>query len=382
MDVNPQLYLFIRSDWLKKLNLKTPTTPPELLEVAKAFTTQDPDGNSKADTQGIGLSFVSGIVLNHMFGTGFTLFGTDQVPWILENDKVVHNWDRIKAAIGFQKDLYESGVVDKDFVTDKNGEKQKQAWITGKLGIYGGNGADITIYETLKKNVPTAEIAIIPLPKTEFGQFSPLSSNPIQMTGMVNAATKDPEAVMRQIDFMVTEKFTKTIEFGMEGVHYTPTSNGCAQVIDADKNKKERDYNRDMNMLQPIVGPCYGLDNKVNPTPTEKELGELVKQARTLYINEKAPMVGITQKAYLPNLPQDLATINTNANKTILDAANKTIVSGKSYSVDQFITDAKAAWEKAGGTKVDDFYAKWYDENKGTAILMADIYKMAAAQKK
>jgi putative aldouronate transport system substrate-binding protein len=382
MDVNPQHYLFIRSDWLKKLNLKTPTTPAELLEVAKAFTTQDPDGNSKADTQGIGLSFVSGIVLNHMFGTGFTLFGTDQVPWILENDKVVHNWDRIKAAIGFQKELYESGVVDKDFVTDKNGEKQKQAWITGKLGIYGGNGADITIYETLKKNVPTAEIAIIPLPKTEFGQFSPLSSNPIQMTGMVNAATKDPEAVMRQIDFMVTEKFTKTIEFGMEGVHYTPTSNGCAQVIDADKNKKERDYNRDMNMLQPIVGPCYGLDNKVNPTPTEKELGELVKQARTLYINEKAPMVGITQKAYLPNLPQDLATINTNANKTILDAANKTIVSGKSYSVDQFITDAKAAWEKAGGTKVDDFYAKWYDENKGTAILMADIYKMAAAQKK
>ncbi|MNC81154.1 hypothetical protein D3C75_1341950 [compost metagenome] len=77
-----------------------------------------------------------------------------------------------------------------------------------------------------------------------------------------------------------------------------------------------------------------------------------------------------------------MATINTNANKTILDAANKTIVSGKSYSVDQFITDAKAAWEKAGGTKVDDFYAKWYDENKGTAILMADIYKMAAAQKK
>lgn len=382
MDVNPQHYLFIRNDWLKKLNLKTPTTPAELLEVAKAFTTQDPDGNSKADTQGIGLSFVSGIVLNHMFGTGFTLFGTDQVPWILENDKVVHNWDRIKAAIGFQKELYESGVVDKDFVTDKNGEKQKQAWITGKLGIYGGNGADLTIYETLKKNVPTAEITIIPLPKTEFGQFSPLSSNPIQMTGMVNAATKDPEAVMRQIDFMVTEKFTKTIEFGMEGVHYTPTSNGCAQVIDADKNKKERDYNRDMNMLQPIVGPCYGLDNKVNPTPTEKELGDLVKQARTLYINEKAPMVGITQKAYLPNLPQDLATINTNANKTILDAANKTIVSGKSYSVDQFITDAKAAWEKAGGTKVDDFYAKWYDENKSTAILMADIYKMAAAQKK
>ncbi|WP_438444338.1 extracellular solute-binding protein [Gorillibacterium sp. sgz5001074] len=382
LDVNPQHYLFIRNDWLKKLNLKAPTTPEELMAVAKAFTEQDPDGNGKADTQGVGLSFVAGIVLNHMYGTGFTLFGTDQVPWILENDKVTHNWDRIKAAIQFQKDLYDAGVADKDFVTDKNGEKQKQAWITGKLGIYGGNGADLATYEALKKNVPDAEAVPIALPKTPFGQFSPLLSNPIQMTGMVNRGAKDPEAVMRQIDFMSSEKFTKTIEFGIEGQHYKPTANGCAEAIDPAKNKKERDYNRDMNMLQPIVGKCYGLDNKVSPTPTEKSMGDIVKMAKSIYMNPSTPMVGITQKAYLPNLPQDLATINTNANKTILDAANKAIVSGKSYTVDQFITDSKSVWEKAGGTKVDDFYAQWYDKNKGTAILMADIYKMAAAQQK
>lgn len=381
LDVNPQHYLFIRNDWLKKLNLKAPTTPEELLNVAKAFTTQDPDGNGKADTQGVGLSFVAGIVLNHMYGTGFTLFGTDQVPWILENDKVTHNWDRIKAAIQFQKDLYDAGVADKDFVTDKNGEKQKQAWITGKLGIYGGNGADLKTYETLMKNVPDAEVVPIALPKTPFGQYSPLLTNPIQMTGMVNAGAKDPAAVIRQIDFMVTEKFTKAIEFGLEGVHYKPTPEGCAEAIDPEKNKKERDYNRDLNMLQPIVGKCYGLDNKVNPTPTEKAMGNIVKMAKGIYMNPSTPMVGITQKAYLPNLPQDLATINTNANKTILDAANKAIVSGKSYTVDQFIGDAKSAWDKAGGAKVDDFYAQWYEKNKGNAILMADIYKMAASQK-
>jgi putative aldouronate transport system substrate-binding protein len=381
MDINPQHYLFIRNDWLKKLNLKVPATPEELMAVAQAFTTQDPDGNGKADTQGIGLSFVAGIVLNHMYGTGFTLFGTDQVPWILENDKVVHNWDRIKAAIQFQKDLYDAGVTDKDFVTDKNGEKQKQAWITGKLGIYGGNGADSKAYETLLKNVPDAEVIPMALPKTEFGQFSPLLSSPIQMTGMVNAAAKDPAAVIRQIDFMASEKFTKSIEFGLEGVHYKPTPQGCAEAIDGEKNKKERDYNRDMNMLQPIVGQCFGLENKVNPTPTERSLAAIVKMAKGIYMNPAAPMVGVTQKAYLPNLPQDLATINTNANKTILDAANKAIVSGKNYTVDQFMNDAKSAWDKAGGTKVDDFYAQWYVKNKESAILMADIYKMAAAQK-
>ena len=45
--------LFVRSDWLKKLNLKAPTTWAEMVTVAKAFTTQDPDGNGANDTYGM-----------------------------------------------------------------------------------------------------------------------------------------------------------------------------------------------------------------------------------------------------------------------------------------------------------------------------------------
>lgn len=45
--------LFVRSDWLKKLGLKAPTTWAEMVTVAKAFTTQDPDGNGKNDTYGL-----------------------------------------------------------------------------------------------------------------------------------------------------------------------------------------------------------------------------------------------------------------------------------------------------------------------------------------
>ena len=44
--------LFIRQDWLNKLNLKAPGTWEELKNVAKAFTHDDPDGNGKNDTYG------------------------------------------------------------------------------------------------------------------------------------------------------------------------------------------------------------------------------------------------------------------------------------------------------------------------------------------
>src|SRR5256886_8693638 len=45
--------LFIRSDWLAKLNLQPPKTWQDVAVVAKAFTAGDPDGNGKADTYGL-----------------------------------------------------------------------------------------------------------------------------------------------------------------------------------------------------------------------------------------------------------------------------------------------------------------------------------------
>ncbi|MGN8027467.1 ABC transporter substrate-binding protein [Microbacterium sp. 22242] len=45
--------LLIRSDWLKKLGLKAPTTWDEMRTVAQAFTTEDPDGDGQNDTYGL-----------------------------------------------------------------------------------------------------------------------------------------------------------------------------------------------------------------------------------------------------------------------------------------------------------------------------------------
>ncbi|MFM9675448.1 ABC transporter substrate-binding protein [Streptomyces brasiliscabiei] len=45
--------LMIRTDWLRKLGLKAPTTWAEMLSVAKAFAERDPDGDGKKDTYGM-----------------------------------------------------------------------------------------------------------------------------------------------------------------------------------------------------------------------------------------------------------------------------------------------------------------------------------------
>jgi len=46
----PTWSLKVRTDWLQNLDLSVPTTPDALLDVARAFRNNDPDGNGKKDT--------------------------------------------------------------------------------------------------------------------------------------------------------------------------------------------------------------------------------------------------------------------------------------------------------------------------------------------
>lgn len=75
--------------------------------------------------------------------------------WILQDGKWVKDWDRLKAATEFKKKLFDEGIIDKDFLTDKNGKKAQQDFVQGKTGIYGTGGGIrgfySSAYETLKK---------------------------------------------------------------------------------------------------------------------------------------------------------------------------------------------------------------------------------------
>lgn len=65
--------MWIRQDWLDNLGLEVPRTWDELVTVAEAFVTQDPDGNGEDDTIGIlgpGNS-------NHINAIGANQFGLD-----------------------------------------------------------------------------------------------------------------------------------------------------------------------------------------------------------------------------------------------------------------------------------------------------------------
>jgi putative aldouronate transport system substrate-binding protein len=375
--LQPNHILWIRGDWLENLKLDIPKTTEDLFAVAKAFKEQDPDQNKADDTYGMALSFISGMVVDFMFGNVFTIY--DKQPWYPnEQGELVHDWDRKLAATAFKKRLFDAGLVDKDFLTDGNGDKAKQDFINGKLGIWGGT-LDQGVFEAQRNNFPNAKMIPIPLPESPLGAFSPVLQNPVQAVGAVNVLAKNPEAVMEYVDFMLSKEANTVYRYGFEGEQHTLV-NGCPVVIDSEEAKLQLSYHADLFMLASanFNDSCEGWWNlkQENATELQWEMNELRFEASKAYINKEHPFPAITSSEHMPVIPADLQINQTNGFKAIHDALVKSIISGSSYTVEKAIADGQAAWKKANGEEIDNWYANWYKENRNNAFLTSDMYEL------
>jgi putative aldouronate transport system substrate-binding protein len=359
--------LLVRQDWLDKLKLTAPATVEDFYNVAKAFTENDPDGNGKKDTLGTNISHITGAVIHIMFDSTFVNLDYNQIPYRFDaNGKLINGFQHTKEAVDFKKRLFDGGFVDKDWVTDKNGEKAKQDWLNGKIGMYAANkgGYDLALYEALKKNNANAQVVAIPVPEGPYGKFSAAQDAPVQPTASVNSTAKDPEAVMKFVDWMSTESVLTTLKFGLEGVHWKKGVNGCPEIIDREKNKKEVDWNYDYWTplgSTVLLGKCaqyeVTLDTK---NPVQNEFLTIHKASNAAYLTKDRPVQ--TKIDNLPPLPQDLQLVTTNTG--MADMWVKAIVGGKSYTAEQAYKDVVDLWNKRGGTKVEEFFNKYIDENK------------------
>lgn len=367
-------YILIRKDWLDKLHLDMPTTTEELFQTAKAFREQDPDGNGEKDTFGMNIGGgAAESVVNAIFNNGGRF---------IEDGKLVNSnvGEQAKASADYRKRLFDEGIVDKDFLTDKTGEKGKQDWVSGKLGIYlASSGIDnallLEAYKSLLKNSPEAVIDALPLPAGPYGSFNPRYKSPIQMTAGINANAKDPESIIKYIDFLVEQDTIMTLKNGIEGEHYTKDAEGVALPIDPEKNKADVVGMLDFNMLSffGTLPEKEQLEVKLNmEVPEEKAFNDIIVSAQAAFLNpdnEYAhPIIN------LPGLPADLQIILKNT-ETIGDIWKKSIVGGSKYTTEQALADVQALWKGAGGDKIDQFYEDWFVNKQDSILYISDFDK-------
>ena len=136
--------LWIRQDWLDKLNLKAPTSLEDLVNVARAFMTQDPDGNGENDTWGIGATsnfFRDETGWGGVVGSMESIFhAMDSFPslfyWNEDKTEILYGGlqPETKEALAYIQALVAEGIIKKDFATMSWDQVNEAVW-TDKCGI-------------------------------------------------------------------------------------------------------------------------------------------------------------------------------------------------------------------------------------------------------
>ena len=223
--------LVIRKDWLDNLALRVPSTPDELFKVAKAFTEQDPDGNGKNDTYGIG-GFLNGPGLGTRFDFIFGAYGVPGV-WSFGDPASFGlnvRSEQYPEALAYFNSLVEAKVIDPDWPTLTRDDFRAR-WKQGSFGIMWEDFAALTNksnYKPFDENFPEAGWIPVAAPAGPNGDanYSVYTGRgQIFAISQTAADAGKGEAIARLLEWMATDGYY-LLGFGEEGVNYIIDANG------------------------------------------------------------------------------------------------------------------------------------------------------------
>ncbi|UKS29777.1 extracellular solute-binding protein [Paenibacillus sp. HWE-109] len=346
--------IWIRQDWLDKLNLKAPTTVEELVEVSRKFKDGDPDGNGKADTVPIALSTSASTIYR-------SLFFTSENQWYVEEGKLKfgRTLDRYADSLAFQKQLFDEGLIDKEYITDNNFQRSSQLLTTGKAGIYFGNWDIEALNATIVQNDPKAKMVPLESVSTKYGKNGLYQEAPPSIFTAFNSKMKEDQikSSIQFIDWMMKDGWIP-LKYGEENVHFKMVD-GVRQKTDPDKIKKELAYALEYPIvmdavLKPEQFPAMAAKDDVSQSYAVQKGKSLNLVLKNKYRRD------IPFNPDFPELTQLIATFNPIAQQ--IEA--KVVTGGKAMTPQDGLNELRKEWKRLGGDNVEKLAQDWYDKNK------------------
>ncbi|TYP79279.1 extracellular solute-binding protein [Paenibacillus methanolicus] len=343
--------VWVRQDWLDKLKLKVPTTIEELIDVARAFRDQDPDGNGKPDTVPIAGSLAyTPIIEDLFFARGW--------EWFMEDGKLVYGnlLDRYKDVLAFQKQVYDEGLVDKEYLTDKNFARQQQLWVTGKAGIY-FEYVTMTSFPDFKKNNPDAKVVPIPPVATKYGTNGYQEEVPNYLLTVFNQNMKNPEAAFKFLDWMLADGWDD-ITSGEEGVHSTNVD-GIPVIMDTEKYNKEVAYAAEYRLLHQDKLTAESIAAAAGDDPIAREFAQIKGDAMKV-------AEGTKYRKDLPYRPdfKELIDMEAQFMKKRDEIIASVVIGGSKHTPEWGAAELLKEWNRLGGEEVNKKAMEWYEKNK------------------
>ncbi|MDX6284393.1 MAG: putative aldouronate transport system substrate-binding protein [Kribbellaceae bacterium] len=252
--------LWMNSAWLKKLGLQQPKTPEELRTVLKAFKTQDPNGNGKADEIPLTADTQDGTLIQYLMGAyAYPPVGANNgVPGLitLNGDKVVTpltspEW---KEGLKFIASLYKDGLIDQGAFTQNAAALQAQGNDPKAVRIGSASMLHpyIFVQSDSKDGRDKQYDAVPPLTgpngKSYAGeQYLPVLNYTFMLT---NKASKEAQvAAIKMLDYIFSDEGQIITNNGPEGVGWSKPAPG---EVALDKDTKP--------LYKPIQNPPKNIN--------------------------------------------------------------------------------------------------------------------------
>jgi len=211
----------IRKDWLDKVGLDMPKTIADWEQMLIAFRDGDPNGNNQKDEIPFLLS-LGEINENHLFVGAWGI----TTSFYQDNGTVKYGpiQPEFKQFLATMADWYSKGLIDPDYATTDG--KLKDAKVTdNRLGAFTGYpGSSIGRYlELVRPGTPAFDLTGPVYPSLEEGGNSiGFFSQPFNGAGTaISATAKNPEQIIKWLDYKYGEEGHLLFNFGIEGESYT-----------------------------------------------------------------------------------------------------------------------------------------------------------------
>ncbi|WP_127578949.1 extracellular solute-binding protein [Paenibacillus koleovorans] len=375
--------LWVRVDWLKKLNLPEPKTANDLFTIIDAFTNKDPDGNGKKDTFGLNLnkdiySGFSGIdgFLNMYRAYGYNVNGNTM--WVKDKEGKLGYGSiqpEMKQALAKLQELFKAGAIDPEFAV-YDPAKSAENEMNNKTGIHFGTFSTIGWpLRDFKKAVPEGEWKPYPIPSIDGNPARPMAVTAAPSSFyIVNAKSKNPEALVKLLNYYYEkvvgpkqepQKFHST---SIDGVAYTmfqyspvsgglPNTNLKAQINVSDALKtndvskltpEEKNYFDAIQLYKKGDPAQYFRDRTFGPEGSYSVIGH--------YANNKLPLFNEFYGPPTKTMVDKGSTLKDMEIQTITK-----IITGSSIDeFDKFVKD----WKSLGGDKIIEEVNAWYANKK------------------
>jgi putative aldouronate transport system substrate-binding protein len=210
----------MRKDWLDNLGLTEPETLDELHTVLTAFTRNDPDGNGKNDTYGMGTD-------KNYWGINIIInaFGVNPGHWYEKEGKLVKGelTQRYLEALEVARQWYEEGLIDPEFAA-LIGKDVETRIVNGKIGSTMANvwwpHPRWRLVNPMKDQTPEAELVMISAVQGPYGDRGYGPGSTLTQTNWISAETPYAAQVMQLFNWLGTGDNHLIPRIGLEGVDW------------------------------------------------------------------------------------------------------------------------------------------------------------------